>query len=160
MNCVQQIGTLLCRSPLFLDRATGKHTNTHRCIHTHPIHPIYLNTTPFLCHVDFLLVLTLKSGHHIYSTGCMAANMTKPLHSQQRCASVKSEQWFEWNHHGSPIQTNASRNKAGISVASLIKTHSANVGCNVQKLWFSMRLEMFFYVCFPTKGFQIPTYFL
>lgn len=152
MKCVQQIGTLalflsFSVLPSFwseLQANTHKYTQTHRRIHTHPIYPMYLNTTPFLCHVDFLLGLTLKSGHHIYSTACIAASMTKPLYSQQRCASVESEQWFEWNHHGWPIQTNASRNNDGISIASLIKIHWVHVGHNEQKLWFYMRFAMFY----------------
>lgn len=75
---------ILC-CPFFSEKATGKLTQTQT--HTHHPQLIYLNTTPFLCHVDFLLGLTLKSGHYIYSAACMAASLTKPLHSQQRWAN-------------------------------------------------------------------------
>lgn len=66
-------------------------------IHTYTnlIHPTYLNTALFPCHVDFLLHLTLKLGHHFYSTACIAASMTKPLPGQQRCVSVERKQSFE-----------------------------------------------------------------
>lgn len=151
-NVCNKLGHWLCSchslfSPLFGASYRQTPTNTHK--HTDAYTPTlsiqwYLNTTPFLCHVDFLLGLTLKSGHHIYSTACIAASMTKPLYSQQRCASVESEQWFEWNHHGWPIQTNASRNNDGISIASLIKIHWVHVGRNEQKLWFYMRFAMFY----------------
>lgn len=94
---VQQIGTPAPFMPFsflpsFSVGATGrhKHTHTHTC--ANPVYTTYLNTTLFLCHVDFLLCLTLKVGHHLYSTACMAASMTKPSHSQQRCASVEGGQ--------------------------------------------------------------------
>lgn len=48
------------------------------------VYQIYLNSTSFLCHLDFLPGLTLKSGHCIYSSACLVASMTKPFHSRQR----------------------------------------------------------------------------
>lgn len=78
------VSVILC-SLLFLLKA-------HTIAHTNTVFPTFLSTTPFLCHVDFLLGLTLKSGHHIYTTACTVASMTKPLHRQQRRACVESEQ--------------------------------------------------------------------
>lgn len=34
-------------------------------------------------------------------------------------ASVDCQQWFEWNHHGWPIQTNATANNNGVTLALL-----------------------------------------
>lgn len=34
-------------------------------------------------------------------------------------ASVDCQQWFEWNHHGWPIQTNATGNNNGVTLALL-----------------------------------------